>query len=687
MKTDANKKIDKRFDFSYKQLRESTKEKLISYERNLDLSSLSVDEKIVKLYHVKLLIDQEMKNFNWQDYLTYASERDALRIVFRDNCIFYHDHEEEKMRQSLFLFEKNKLIERLIIENHALLPIFTIESYLRSEYNVVFYLLNQQPMGTTNEDYAKMISSQIRNREECICSLLLRFREQFLAIKNTDVHFLSIADKELKTLRKLLDSDSRPTLALFIDLLKKLQAMDDFILPQNLEKLYHSFLACLNHPDKNSRIRPGDFKQTLKNINEGILPESALFGLALIRYEVWLNDLVYGTVLVNDHCVPNYDLLFDDILKESIQMGVQMIDKFKEQYPSEYLTAEEYEKVIHQRLNKIKIKADQLKVGVYYQYTDEIEMVKCYFINNCMESKEPVFHTEQLRNAFIIDMEIRFFEHELIAIGKGIKAAVEDILKLNSTISMVIAHMVPNRQIVIKTKAAFEKAMQANRHRKPLIYILEDLANDFNQIFEEAEDNLLNLFDQQSYDENLTYALKSLQEIEILKYKSSTRGLDFHQLYVRLETILNVQIDYLTRIPHNSLPALNFEDTPEANDENTRLSFDFKGSESWLTAVLIKVNKRYHYLDPRTPMDHFISVLTSINLMEEAGKIYIGCNTNIFKCIIDNLKPFFKNLTYANIGHSGLFISHLGNPISEDSLKGSKLKKQDIKRDIGSYFV
>lgn len=687
MKTDSNQKIDKRFDFFYKKLSESTKEKIILYEISLDLTSLGVDERIIRLDQVKEGVDQEMKNFKWQDYLTYASEKEALRIVFRDNCIFYHDHEEEKMHQALLLFKKNKLIEKLIKESHALLPVFTIDCYLRSESNVVFYHLNQQPAGTTSEDYIKMIHSQTRSREECICSLLLRFREKFTAINNKNTNFLNEAKSELKTLRKLLDPNSRLSLTCFISLLKKLKAMDNFILPQNQEMLYQSFLSCLIDTNKISRVRPVDFKQYLKKINEGILPDMAFLGLALMRYETWLNDIVYGAISINDQCEPSYDLLFDDILKESIQTGLQMIGKFKEQYPSEYLTAEEYEKVIHQKLTKIKIKADQLKVGVYYQYTDEIELEKCYFVNNCMESKDADFHAEQLRNAIIINLEIRFFEHELLAIGKGIKAAVEDILKLNRNISMVIAHMVPNRQIVTNIKAAFEKAMLAGRNKMPLMYVLEDLANDFNRIFEEAEDNLLNLFEQQPYDEKLTYALKSLQQIEILKYKFLTRGHSFHQFYYRLETILKLQIQYLTTIPHNSLPDLNLEDDPEAKHENTRLSFGFKGSESWLSAVLIKLNKRYHYLDPRTSMDTFLRVLFSKNLMEEEEKIFIGCNTNKFKCIIDNLKPYFKNLTNANVGNSGLFISHLGNQITEDCLKGSKLKKQEIIRDIGSYFV
>jgi hypothetical protein len=66
----------------------------------------------------------------------------------------------------------------------------------------------------------------------------------------------------------------------------------------------------------------------------------------------------------------------------------------------------------------------------------------------------------------------------------------------------------------------------------------------------------------------------------------------------------------------------------------------------------------------------FKQLMTSKDLSDEVGKIFLTCDNAQAAYILKKLKPFFKTLSFANIGRSKLFI----NP-NEKALNANDLSK------------
>jgi hypothetical protein len=245
----------------------------------------------------------------------------------------------------------------------------------------------------------------------------------------------------------------------------------------------------------------------------------------------------------------------------------------------------------------------------------------------------------------------------------------------------------PNQHIIGAINAAFQKAMHEVQNRKPVLYILENLRSDFDLIYEKAEDRLLKLFEDHPYDEKLAYLLKIMMELRVLKHKAEMHHLTLDGYYLKLKKFLKIQHEYLINSQHQNPLNLHLQRTGKEKKESELVSFEYQGSIDWLVIVVIKLNKRFNFLSPRTSVESFVQILTSENLKEEKSKIYIGCRTNIFKSIIEYLEPFFLHLNYANVGRSGLFISKKGIPISVTNLNSATLKNQKIKHDLKNIFM
>ena len=68
-----------------------------------------------------------------------------------------------------------------------------------------------------------------------------------------------------------------------------------------------------------------------------------------------------------------------------------------------------------------------------------------------------------------------------------------------------------------------------------------------------------------------------------------------------------------------------------------------------------------------------------------SSKIHLGCETTVFRYIVDRLKLHFTNLTFITIENSGLFFSKKNNQIKATNLSVSKVtspKRKELLDEI-----
>lgn len=127
-----------------------------------------------------------------------------------------------------------------------------------------------------------------------------------------------------------------------------------------------------------------------------------------------------------------------------------------------------------------------------------------------------------------------------------------------------------------------------------------------------------------------------------------------------------------------------------AKSNNKPFNFGFKGDEAKLK-IVIKILCVYKNLldESVTSQDDFTQLLLTKNISDKVYNIQIGCETNLFQHIVDQLKVTSPKFTYANIGKCNYFKTKNGNPIQASLLSNSKSNNpvpKKIKEEIDKIF-
>lgn len=129
--------------------------------------------------------------------------------------------------------------------------------------------------------------------------------------------------------------------------------------------------------------------------------------------------------------------------------------------------------------------------------------------------------------------------------------------------------------------------------------------------------------------------------------------------------------------PVSALPVMvcnnESENAPgEYKGKPEKLSFGFKGEVAKLNTVISQLCFKLQFLNEDvSKVDELMKLLTSKNILPGSTKIQLGCETRVFRYIIDKLQPYFKELTFANIEKSALFFSKKDTPITANNLSAS----------------
>ena len=135
-----------------------------AYIESLNLNKLKFYQQVLKLKEEKELHKKKIDDFERKEYLIFADNEHQLYNVFIAHLLFYNKNEKSIIEECLILNETYKLLNKVLLETIAQLPLFTLTDCLNNKKNVVFYELNQQPFGTSNEEYSKMRNWQTNQK-------------------------------------------------------------------------------------------------------------------------------------------------------------------------------------------------------------------------------------------------------------------------------------------------------------------------------------------------------------------------------------------------------------------------------------------------------------------------------------------------------------------------------------------
>lgn len=162
--------------------------------------------------------------------------------------------------------------------------------------------------------------------------------------------------------------------------------------------------------------------------------------------------------------------------------------------------------------------------------------------------------------------------------------------------------------------------------------------------------------------QHLTVLFFDIQELCKASIDNPTSIEDFYLLDLSLPKILTQELKPLT-------PAdIDFKGQEVLN-------FGFKDDFEKLKSVVNQLCHQVEFLNEDvTSADELLKVFISKSILPNSVKIQIGCETKNFRYIVNKFKPYFHNLTLANIEKSQLFYSKSDNLITANNLSASNNK-------------
>lgn len=181
--------------------------------------------------------------------------------------------------------------------------------------------------------------------------------------------------------------------------------------------------------------------------------------------------------------------------------------------------------------------------------------------------------------------------------------------------------------------------------------------------------NQLVALNRPDYVLHWNFADKIFELFQSLGYLSNAEELE----KLRKVIILSVIFIKLNTILENAELAGNPEEHMKNDPESGTGPLSPKEIE--LKQVLSKINNQVNLVwDPST-IDDLTRILACHNWSALKGRVNFKCKTNEIKCLLDCGKLFNPDLTYANLGRSGLLISRKGKLITAHSLSTTSYEK------------
>ena len=277
----------------------------------LNLPRLAPPERVRQIVQELDLLHQKMDVFERKEYLDFADDEPHLFNYFSGHLYFCRHDEEQKLLEGLVLNQTHHLLSELLLEAMAQMPLFPLAAFMNNDPNVVFYELNQQPFGTSDEDYAAMRYWQTRMKIECVDLesnlLVARFIESVKGLPCPLDH----ARAEKDQVEFLQGNATHISVGEFITKFSHLRALSPGAMPDNAAQWHESFCQFIQGTAMPYALSPGSLELALSNIRAGKISSAPFCVWSLMTYTKWLGDALQGKVDLNTIPEHSYEKLFE----------------------------------------------------------------------------------------------------------------------------------------------------------------------------------------------------------------------------------------------------------------------------------------------------------------------------------------------------------------------------------------
>ena len=317
-----------------------------------------------------------------------------------------------------------------------------------------------------------------------------------------------------------------------------------------------------------------------------------VFFLALIKYKNWLAKVLEGKIDMLKDTDSDYDQLFEIAYEKGMRRSIMLIVAFKLKYPSNKITEEKYKSIILSELNILRMELKDIKYVDYYQLLLNKENVKNYYINHCFLDIDIDNQSCDMRKAIVLSELIKFFKSELFMIDESYVKPLLNINELKDHFADIISSMVPNPAINDQIQRTFFKSSFDELVRKPFFFIVEDLKDSIDCIFNQALINLQQILHTQPGNIIAIYAVNQLKIFRCQALNTRKNGLEKEYLKV-LKKLYKAHVEFIKNqyncmIDSYESPRHETDEPEPIPDNNKILAFNYKAiRDDKLVLVLI----------------------------------------------------------------------------------------------------
>ncbi len=691
--TDNNKFVRRYFEEHFLKCKPELIDLTDQYIDDLNLDTRSVAEQILLLHDELQTLNQTIGRFPQQEFIEFCHNDQLLFNLFLAQLNFSASNAITDIRQGFLFCEKRNRLIALLLAAKKSLPSFNVIDFITGKPNVIFYQLNDIPFGLSEDDYYTMRSRQTKMVLDGIKTELRLLTVQFTAALATRENKKTLIEKERSQLLNIFSNYRCFTPESLIDELSELYGCCTHTFPANHQLFYTDFCRFRDGVLLPELLTPPKLKSAIAALTpkEGKPCHSAppLFCWSLIRYDQWLDQLSRGAISEDSEPVDE-EKLFEQTWIEAMSLCDQQINAARKAYNLNTLHLADYIRYLLDKLDELRDDFNRMPDPTYYNLLLNPQAVKSHFLINCLfnDCGQAV---QNLSNAMRINEEFNFFQQEMIRINKN-QALVKPqdcTLLITLQIISLINCMFPDPETVNQLVNIFSESTSHLRHgRKPVLFVVEDLKVQLNDLFDKTISRFEDLLDSHPQSQKTEYLIDQQKNLLKNELRAKRSGIQLHKYFEHLKGLFELELKTIDQLNHCKSADVKKILLPPEKIDAAHSSFGFnKKYLDRLSHVVEALCFKVRLVDPinNSPAD-LIAVLTSKDLSREKTQIHIGCQTNEFKYILKKLKPWFSKLQYALIKRSGLFLTSEGKPLTDANLSNSKDEKILSKVKIDAIF-
>lgn len=500
----------------------------------LSRPDLSPDQKVRMISQEIESLSKLPEDFQPREYLYLAEDPISLYNVFIGRLLFFHRNEYSQLRQAVVRKERINHLRMLLYCAKAQLPPFTLPGWMDNQPNVVFFHLNQQPEGTSDQDYFQMKDLENQKKRECIglaSGLLMR---QLMEQAGDTAGGRELMHADGQQLGLLFDHVQQWTAAEFMSEVSKLKGLPADWKPLDAASLLETFCLFSEEQWMGQHFGPRELETALQELQRGRLPAGSLFCWALAHYRGALNRYLEGTL---EGTEPDDQLLFAQIWEEGMVKEPGRIGEIKNRILPHSGNRKELQWHLSHEMNQLRPVFNQLTHPGYFRLLPEPEQLQSYFVNHCFMAPDRAVHQWQLRKAIEIDQQIRFLEMERFKIHPQKVAPSFHLPSLQCLVNGLLSSMLPDGGLIAEVEEVFARASQWEMDRKPQRFIRKELIEAIGTLCHHAVEKLKRVLDHQPADRKVYFADSQLKELGYLKISAQRDG---QELCGHIENVMNI---------------------------------------------------------------------------------------------------------------------------------------------------